>query len=174
MAREQRVRLTRSYSERDMDFPDRRTLNVLVTILLFAAAIAMLYVVRGVIITFAFAILLAYLIDPVVRFLQSHSLLFGNLRGPHVLEAYLAFLLCLVFVGHAVAPSLISLNSKLLKTAPTVIEGLSTGEIAETIGQKYDWDYSRQSQPRQFLVSHRDLTQTLAQKAERFTSNALM
>jgi predicted PurR-regulated permease PerM len=82
-----------------MDFPDRRTFNVLLTILLFAVLVAILYVARGVIITFAFAILLAYLIDPVVRFLQSHSLFFRNLRGPHVLGAYLAFLLCLVFVG---------------------------------------------------------------------------
>ena len=114
--------------------------------------IAILYVARAVIITFAFAILLAYLIDPVVRFLQSHSLFFRNLRGPHVLEAYLAFLLCLVFVGHAIAPRLISFNSKLLKTAPTLIEGLSTGEIAETIGQKYHWDYGQESQLRQFLV----------------------
>ena len=155
-----------------MHFPDRRTLNVLLTTLLFAAAIAILYIARGVIITFAFAILLAYLIDPVVRFLQSHSLFFRNLRGPHVLEAYLAFLLGLVFVGHAIAPRLISLNSKLLETAPNVIEGLSTGQIAETIGQKYHWNYAQQSQLRQFLVRHQDLTQTLAHHAERFTSNA--
>ena len=46
----------------------------------------MLYVARSVIVLFAFAILLAYLINPVVRFLQRHSLFFKNLRGPHVLE----------------------------------------------------------------------------------------
>ena len=155
-----------------MDFPDRRTLNVLLTILLVAAGIAILYVARGVIITFIFAILLAYLIDPVVRFLQTHSLFFRNLRGPHVLEAYLAFLLCIVFIGHALAPGLISLNSKLLMTAPTVIEGLSTGEIAENIGQKYNWNYSEQSQLREFLIGHRDLIQKLAQNAEGFTFNA--
>src|SRR5277367_7047050 len=108
-----------------MAFPDRRTVDILLTTLLFAVVLATVYVARGVLIVFAFAILLAYLIDPVVRFLQSHSLFFRNLRGPHILEAYLAFLLCLVFVGHAVAPRLISLNSKLLKTAPTLIEGLS-------------------------------------------------
>src|SRR5580700_9204935 len=166
------MRLTRSYSERDMDFPDRRTFNVLLTILLVAAGIAILYVARGVIITFIFAILLAYLIDPVVRFLQTHSLFFRNLRGPHVLEAYLAFLLCIVFIGHALAPGLISLNSKLLKTAPTVIEGLSTGEIAENIGPKYHWNYSEQLQLREFLIGHRDLIQKLAQKAEGFSFNA--
>ncbi len=156
-----------------MAFPDRRTLNVLLTILLVAVLIAILYVARGVIITFAFAILLAYLIDPVVRFLQSHSLFFRNLRGPHVLETYLAFLLGLAFVGHAIAPRLISLNSKLLKTAPTMIEGLSTGGIAESIGQKYHWNYGQESQLRQFLVRNQDLTQKLAQNAERFTSNAV-
>jgi predicted PurR-regulated permease PerM len=156
-----------------MDFPDRRTLNVLLTILLFAAMIAILYVARGVMITFAFAILLAYLIDPVVRFLQSHSLFFRNLRGPHVLEAYLALLLCLAFVGHAIAPRLVNFNSKLLNTAPIMIEGLSTREIADTIGQKYHWDYGQRSQLRQFLVRHRDLSQKLARNAERFTSNAV-
>jgi predicted PurR-regulated permease PerM len=78
----------------------------LLTILLFAAGIATLYIARAVALTFILAILLAYLIDPVVRFLQSHSLFFRNLRGPHVLEAYLAFLLCIVFIGHALAPRL--------------------------------------------------------------------
>jgi len=156
-----------------MDFPDRRTLNVLLTTLLFGVLIAILYIARAVIITFAFAILLAYLIDPVVRFLQSHSLFFRNLRGPHVLETYLAFLLCLVFVGHAIAPRLISFNSKLLKTAPTLIEGLSTGEIAEAIGQKYHWSYGQELQLRQFLVRHQDFTQKLAQNAERLTSKAV-
>ena len=156
-----------------MDFPDRRTLNVLLTILLVAAGIAILYIARAVIITFVFAILLAYLIDPVVRFLQTHSLLFRNLRGPHVLEAYLAFLVCIVFIGHALAPGLITFNSKLLKTAPTVIEGLSTGEIAENIGQKYHWNDARRSQLRQFLIGHRDFIQALGQNAERSTVSAL-
>jgi predicted PurR-regulated permease PerM len=156
-----------------MDFPDRRTLNVLLTISVFAAVMAILYVARGVMITFAFAILLAYLIDPVVRFLQNHSLFFRDLRGPHLLEAYLALLLCLAVVGHAMAPRLVDFNSKLFKTAPAVIEGLSTGDIAEPIGQKYHWDERQRSQLRQFLVSHRDLTQTLAQNTERLIPSAV-
>jgi predicted PurR-regulated permease PerM len=156
-----------------MDFPDRRTLNVSLTILLVAAGIAVLYVAREVIIMFVFAILLAYLIDPVVRFLQTHSLFLRNLRGPHVLEAYLAFLLCIVFIGHVLAPGLISVNSKLVKTAPAVIEGLSTGDIAENIGQKYHWNDAQQSQLRQFLIGHRDFIQTLGQNAEGFTFDAV-
>ena len=59
-----------------MSFPDRRTSNVLLTILFFAFVLTIMYVARGVIIIFCFAILFAYLIDPVVRFLQRHSLFF--------------------------------------------------------------------------------------------------
>src|ERR1700733_11550793 len=101
-----------------MDFPDRRTLNILLTALLFAVVLATIYIAREVLILFAFAILLAYLIDPVVRFLQSHALFFRNLRGPHVVEAYLAFLLCLAFIGHALAPGLTRANHKLFQSAP--------------------------------------------------------
>ena len=70
-----------------MAFPDRRTLNVLLTTLLFAVAVAIVYVARTVIVIFAFSILFAYLINPIVRFLQRHSLFFKNLRGPHIAEA---------------------------------------------------------------------------------------
>src|SRR5271155_324577 len=156
-----------------MAFPDRRTLDMLLTTLLFAVVLATVYVARGVFIVFAFAILLAYLIDPVVRFLQTHALFFRNLRGPHVLEVYLAFLLCLAFTGHALAPRLGSANSKLFKAAPAVIEGLSTGDIAESIGDKYHWDETRKLRLRQFLVEHRNSTLEFMQDAERFASNAV-
>jgi len=61
-----------------MTLLDRRTARVLLTILVFALALAVVYVVRAVIIIFAFSILFAYLINPVVRFLQRHSLFFKN------------------------------------------------------------------------------------------------
>jgi predicted PurR-regulated permease PerM len=154
-------------------FPDRRTLNILLTTLLFAAVLATVYVAREVLIVFSFAILLAYLIDPVVRFLQSHGPFFKNLRGPHVVEAYLAFLLCLGFIGHALAPRLTSANGRLIHTAPALIEGLSTGEIAESIGQKYHWNEAQRSHLKQFLVDHRDFTLHFIQNAERFASNAV-
>jgi hypothetical protein len=53
-----------------MSLFDRRTANVLLTILLFAVVLAIVYIARGVIVIFVFAILFAYLIDPIVRFLQ--------------------------------------------------------------------------------------------------------
>jgi len=87
-----------------MAFPDRRTSNVFLTILLFALVLAVLYVARRVLLIFAFAILFTYLIDPVVRFLQAHSLFFKNLRGPHVVEAYLVFVIFAALAAQGLSP----------------------------------------------------------------------
>jgi len=156
-----------------MAFPDRRTLNILLTTLLFAVVVITVYIARSVILIFCFAILFAYLIDPVVQFLQRHSLFFKNLRGPHVAEVYVAFLLFFVLVAHVLAPRLISFNSKLFRTAPALVEGLSTGEIATTLGDKYGWSDSQTLHVKEFLQNHRDQTLRLLQSAERFASNGL-
>src|SRR5690242_21646372 len=87
-----------------MTFFDRRTASILLTILAFAVALAIIYLARTTIVIFAFSILFAYLIDPVVRFLQRHSLFFKNLRGPHIVEAYLALIVLGVLIAHWFAP----------------------------------------------------------------------
>src|SRR5271169_1935378 len=102
-----------------MDFPDHRTASVLVTTLLFAVVLAVLYVARSVVVIFAFAILFAYLIDPVVQFLQRHSLFFKNLRGPHVLEAYLALIVFAVLLSHGLFPQFRKNAGQLLAAVPT-------------------------------------------------------
>src|SRR5260370_25271295 len=113
-----------------MVYPDRKTASVLLTILLFAGVLAIVYVARGVIVVFAFSILFAYLIDPIVRFLQRHSLFFKNLRGPHVLEAYLALLILMALVAHGVAPGLLGQSGKIFKEIPAFMDGLFESEIA--------------------------------------------
>src|SRR6202045_1004483 len=101
-----------------MVFPDRRTASALLTILLFAIVLVVVYVARAVIVIFAFSILFAYLINPVVRFLQRHSLFFKNLRGPHVLEAYLAFLIFAALAAQGLAPLVSTRADKLFKESP--------------------------------------------------------
>jgi predicted PurR-regulated permease PerM len=48
-----------------MAFPDRRTVDILLTALLFVAVLGVIYLARTVLIIFCFSILFAYLIDPV-------------------------------------------------------------------------------------------------------------
>ena len=154
-----------------MAFPDRRTADVLLTILLFALVLAIFYVARGVIIIFAFAILFAYLINPVARFLQRHSLFFKNLRGPHVLEAYLALLVLIVLVVHGLG--LFGTTAKLLKEVPALADGLATGEIAIELGGKYGWSDTQVLRFKTLLVHHRTDIQGFARALERSIPTAI-
>ena len=67
-------------------FPERRTASVLLTILIFAAVCATAYGARRVILLFVLSVFFAYLMNPAVKFLQHHSLLFRDLRGAAVIE----------------------------------------------------------------------------------------
>ena len=93
-------------------FLDRRTLNALLTILLVATACGVIYSARRVIAIFVFAVFFAYLLDPVVKFLQLHSLLFRNLRRPVVVEVYLAFVFIIVLLGYGFAPGITRSSAK--------------------------------------------------------------
>lgn len=156
-----------------MAFPDRRTINVLCTVLLFAAVLAILYVARGVLVIITFAILFAYLIDPVVRFLQRHSLIFKNLRGPHVAEAYLCLLILMPLVIHFVAPGSLGKTTKIAKQVPAFVAGISTGEIATQIGGKYGWSEPQQQRLKSLLVQHQASIESISRGLERSAFSVL-
>src|SRR6516162_3235214 len=137
-----------------MAFPDRRTLNVLLTTLFFAVAVAIVYVARTVIVIFAFSILFAYLINPIVRFLQRHSLFFKNLRGPHVLEAYLAIVILAVLCSHARFPDFRRNAGQLFKEIPVLTDNVSSGEIATRLGSNMGWADEQTDRIRIFLRQH--------------------
>jgi len=136
-------------------FPDRRTVSVLLTILLFALALAIVYVARTVIVIFAFSILFAYLINPIVRFLQRHSLFFKNLRGPHVLEAYLVIIVMTVLLSHGLVPEFRKKAGRILSAIPMLSTKVSSGEIANNLGSKLGWADERADQIQTFLERHR-------------------
>src|SRR5262245_66579252 len=122
-----------------MTLLDRRTARILLTILFFALVLAIVYVARAVIIIFVFSILFAYLIDPVVRFLLRHSLFFKNLRGPHVVEAYLAIIVVTVLLSHGLAPEFRKNAGRILSAIPTLTDRLSSEEIANNLRSNLGW-----------------------------------
>jgi predicted PurR-regulated permease PerM len=138
-----------------MVFPDRRTASVLLTILLFALALAIVYVARTVIIIFAFSILFAYLINPIVRLLQRHSLIFRNLRGPHVLEAYLVIIVVAVLLSHGLFANARKNAGRILSAIPAMTNKVSSGEIANNLGSNLGWADEQAAQIRIFLERHR-------------------
>jgi predicted PurR-regulated permease PerM len=157
-----------------MAFPDRRTSNVFLTILLFALVLAVLYVARRVLLIFAFAILFTYLIDPVVRFLQAHSLFFKNLRGPHVVEAYLVFVIFAALAAQGLSPLVSTHADKLFSEAPLWLNSVTTGDVAIKIGNAQGWNELEELRLKSFLVDHREKIASLANSAEQFASNALV
>src|SRR6202011_5773728 len=139
-----------------MAFPDRRTSNVLLTILFFFLVFTVLYAARRVLLIFVFAILFAYLIDPVVRFLQGHSLFFKNLRGPHVVEAYLAFLIFAALALQGLAPLVSTHADKLFDEAPVWLNSVTSGDVAIKIGNAQGWNELEELRLKFFLVAHRE------------------
>ena len=155
-----------------MGFPDHRTLNVVLTTLLVAGVCILAYKASPIILVFVIAIFFAYLINPVVKFLERHSLLFRNLRGPAVLEVYLAFLIVIAFLGYAVAPGVASRTATLFDKVPAILDGLSTGEIATDLGKEYGWTDKQEVRLKSFLLRHRDNVQDLVKAADRYISHA--
>lgn len=155
-----------------MAFPDRRTLNVLMTALLFAVMLAIVYVARAVIVIFAFSILFAYLINPIVRLLQSHSVFFKNLRGPHVAEAYLALLILLGIIIHSLAPQLVPRVQRLVRDSPSMMENVYSGDIAVDMGHRNGWDEAQSLRAKAFLQQNRESIHGLLESVRQFVSVA--
>jgi len=156
-----------------MSMLDRRTAKVLMTILVFALALAIVYVARTVFIVFIFSILFAYLIDPVVRFLQRHSLFFKNLRGPHILEAYLGLLILIAFGVHGLDPGFFRHAGGLIRGLPALSEQISTGEIATKIGDKYGWTDAQELRVKSFLIQHHEGIRGVLENGQRIVPSAI-
>lgn len=148
---------------------DRRTLSVLVTVIAVAMVLAIIYLARAVIIIFAFSILFAYLINPHVKFLQRHSLLFKNLKGPHILQVYLVFLILLASVFHAFGPEFHGRPGRLAREIPTFADTVASGEIADSVGRNLGWTDAQTFRLRAFLQAHRSNIENVKQTVERST-----
>ena len=155
-----------------MSLPHARTLNVLLTTLLFAVALSIVYVARAVFVIFAFSILFAYLINPIVRFLQRHSLFFKNLRGPHVAEAYLAILIVIGLVVHGLVPQLVPRLVQLSRESPAIMEGVYSGDIALEMGHRNGWDEDQSHRVKSFLQQHRESIRGMVESVRAFISIA--
>jgi len=126
-----------AYDKSTMRFPDHRTLSVLLTGLLVALVSILAYSARRILLLFVFAIFFAYLINPVVKFLQRHSLFFRNLRGPAVVEVYLAFLIVIAALGYGFAPFRHYWTACLPERSRQISGGSMVGLTSKRCGSSY-------------------------------------
>jgi predicted PurR-regulated permease PerM len=141
-----------------MEFPDQRTVSILSTILLFAAVGAFIYGARDVLIAFLFAILFAYLLDPLVSRLQMWTRVSRGSRSIAILEVYAILCLALAIVLLLVGPGIADEGRKLAAAMPGLFEKVSSGQIAVQIGSRRGWSYNTQLRLQQFLAAHANAT----------------
>ena len=148
-----------------MAFLDRRTAQVLLTTVFLTLVFAAVYYARRIILIYVIAILFAYLLDPIVGFLQRHSLFFRNLRGPAVVEVYVAFLILIALLLHGVVQLPQKLDT-LAHSVPVLLEDVSSREVAKGIGRRYGWSDAQARRLEAVLVRHEEDIQKVVRDVE--------
>jgi predicted PurR-regulated permease PerM len=138
---------------------DKRTARVLLTILGFAAVLAFLYLARKPLIIFLFAMLFAYLLEPIIGKVQQWA---HRSRGFAIAVIYLALLIGLVTGGLAAGPRIVDEARKLSQAMPELYEKVTSGNIAVQLGRQRGWSYETQLRIRDFIASHREYVNSTA------------
>jgi len=139
---------------------DSRTARALVTVLLFALGLGFLYVARATLIAFLFAIFFAYLMSPMVN--RFEKLLHGRVRAIALIYVLLLALVVVFFV--VVGPIVTREGARLGKSLPALLSNLSSGQIAQQLGEEHGWNRKSTELVQSFLVSHSDDITEIAQR----------
>jgi predicted PurR-regulated permease PerM len=144
-----------------MSFIDTRTAKVLFTVLLFALALGFLYAAHHALIAFLFAVFFAYLMDPAVSRVEKWT----GRRGWAIAAIYLLLVILVVTFFFIVGPKIGKQAQLLSESLPSLLEKVSSGQIAEQIGAQHGWSAKTTEQLKSFLANHRDELLQLAQRA---------
>jgi predicted PurR-regulated permease PerM len=140
-----------------MPLADARTARVLITVLLFALGLGFLYVARQTLMAFLFAIFFAYLMSPLVSNLE--KLLHGRVRAIAVIYLLLLGVVVVFFIS--MGPRIGRESARLGQSLPALAK-LSSGEIAEQLGQQRGWNSRMVEFLRDYLAGHGDEIEQLA------------
>ena len=136
-----------------MPLLDKNTLRVIFTILATAAVLGFVWLARKPLLVFLFAMLFAYLLEPLLGLLQ-RRIRVG--RGVAIAVVYVVLLAALFTAGAAVGPRVMEEGRRLSQAAPELYNKVASGSIAFQVGQARGWSAQTQLSLQQFIVSHRD------------------
>src|SRR5260221_7479627 len=97
---------------------DDRTGNVLTTIGLFAAVVGAAYAARGTLVLLVLALLLAYLLEPAVGWLQRRLPSGSSSRVASIALVYLIGLALLIIAGYTMTPAMAAQIQRLNEAVP--------------------------------------------------------
>ncbi|MGA7338065.1 MAG: AI-2E family transporter [Candidatus Sulfotelmatobacter sp.] len=141
-----------------MPLADARTARVLITVLLFALGLGFLYVARETLMAFLFAIFFAYLMSPLISHLEK----FLHWRGPAIAVIYVLLLGLVVLFFISMGPQIGHEGARLGQSLPALAK-LSSGQIAEQLGEEHGWNGKALELLRDYLANHTDEIVKLAQ-----------
>jgi predicted PurR-regulated permease PerM len=140
-----------------MPVTDARTARVLITVLLFALGLGFLYAARQTLVAFLFAIFFAYLMSPLVSYLE--RILHGRVLAIAVIYLLLLGLVVVFFVS--MGPRIARESSRLGQSLPALAQ-LSSGQIAQRLGEEHGLNARLVGLLRDYLASHSNEIETLA------------
>ena len=110
---------------------DQKTIQVLLTALVFCLGLLFVYAAWRALIAFLFAIFFAYLLEAPISRLQ---VWFRGSRSAAIAVVYLVFFSLLVLVFALAGPPVVQEAQKLIQQAPQLAEKIDTGELASQVG----------------------------------------
>ncbi|MDR3764563.1 MAG: AI-2E family transporter [Acidobacteriota bacterium] len=153
-----------------MNLLDKNTLRVIFTILATVALLSFLWLARKPLLVFLFAMLFAYLLEPLIGLLQRWT---RAGRGVAIAIVYILLLGGLFTSVAAVGPRVIEEGRRLSQAAPELYNKFASGSIALQVGQARGWSAQTQQSVQQFIVSHRDeVLTTLSEQGAKLTGMA--
>lgn len=136
-----------------MSLLDKSTLRIQFTILATVSLLAFIWLARKPLLAFLFAMLFAYLLDPLIALLQKWL---HCSRGIAITLTYVALLGGLSTIGVAVGPRVVEEVRHLSDAAPELYNRVASGSIAIQVGRARGWSEPTQARVQQFIVGHRN------------------
>jgi predicted PurR-regulated permease PerM len=136
-----------------MFFLDARAARVTWTLLVFAAGLGLVYLLRKPLLLIVFSLFFAYLIFPVVGMVQRGLPRRGG-RALAIGVVYLLLLLALAGVGLGVGPRLTEEVTLLTEKAPQMSQQIASGQIITDVLQRHGWEAGRVQQVQEAVRAH--------------------
>jgi predicted PurR-regulated permease PerM len=155
-----------------MRFFDQRTARVIFTVLLFAAVLGFLWLARKPLIIFIFAVLFAYLLEPLVAWVQPRL---RNSRGLAILAVYVVLLVLIGVAASLAGPRVVNDSRKLAHAVPTLYQRVASGDIAWQLAARHGWSRETAQSIQRFLAAHKesviDFVTSLGARVGRLVTN---
>lgn len=153
-----------------MSLLDKTTLRIIFTVLAASALLGFVWLAQKPLLAFLFAMLFAYLLEPLIGFVQRWT---RASRGLAITVVYLAMIAALLTVGMAVGPRVAEEARHLSESAPELYNKVASGSIAMQVGQARGWSAQTQSRVQQVIVDHRqDVLQAVSSQSTKVTEIA--